>query len=95
MNGPIAGAQTGETLGAPNTVGPGSGPAEAVFGAVQAVSAAPVDIDAVLADALNKAAAAGRFDVVAQLARELEARRLARDGGNVVVLDGLRRERGE
>jgi hypothetical protein len=36
-------------------------------------------VDAVesdLADAITKAATAGRFDVVAQLARELEARRL-------------------
>jgi hypothetical protein len=40
-------------------------------------------IDAVedaLARALSEASAAGRFDVVAQLARELEARRTARAG---------------
>lgn len=43
------------------------------------------DVDAALALALTKAAEAGRFDVVAQLARELEARRLA--GSNVVTLD--------
>ena len=43
------------------------------------------DVDAALALALTKAAEAGRFDVVAQLARELEARRLA--GTNVVILD--------
>lgn len=43
------------------------------------------DVEAALADALSRAAAAGRFDVVAQLARELEARRLAR-AGNVVLL---------
>ena len=43
------------------------------------------DVDAALALALTKAAEAGRFDVVAQLARELEARRLA--GTNVVTLD--------
>ncbi len=42
-------------------------------------------IEAALADALSKAAAVGRFDVVAQLARELEARRLAREP-NVVAL---------
>jgi hypothetical protein len=35
-------------------------------------------IELALADALMKAAAAGRFEVVAQLARELEARRLER-----------------
>ena len=41
-------------------------------------------IEAALADALTKAAAAGRFDVVATLASELEARRKAR--ANVVDL---------
>ena len=49
---------------------------------------------AALASALSKAAEAGRFDVVAQLARELEARRLAH-AGNVVALprrgEGTRR----
>jgi hypothetical protein len=45
-----------------------------------------------LARALGAAAAAGRFDVVAQLARELEARRLA--GSNVVSIgDSPRRSR--
>lgn len=40
----------------------------------------PVDpIEIALAKALEAATAAGRFDVVAQLARELEARRLARE----------------
>jgi len=42
-------------------------------------------VEAALATALVEAATAGRFDVVAQLARELEARRLAR-AGNVVRL---------
>lgn len=42
-------------------------------------------MEAALARALDAAAAAGRFDVVAQLARELEARRLAREP-NVVTL---------
>jgi hypothetical protein len=36
-------------------------------------------VEAALARALDAAAAAGRFDVVAQLARELEARRLAQE----------------
>jgi hypothetical protein len=45
-----------------------------------------------LARALAKAAAAARFDVVAQLAKELEARRLARLT-NVVKLDATRRPR--
>ena len=60
-----------------------SSPFEKVAGAVDGVEAA-------LAGALSAAAAAGRFDVVAQLARELEARRLAR-AGNVVRIDAARR----
>jgi hypothetical protein len=51
--------------------GPGIGPTD------------PVEV--ALAGALTKAAEAGRFHIVAQLARELEARRLAREP-NVVVL---------
>jgi hypothetical protein len=43
-------------------------------------------VEAALANALAAAAAAGRFDVVAQLARDLEARRQAR-AGNIVLLD--------
>jgi hypothetical protein len=50
-------------------------------------------IDAALADALSRAARAGRFDVVAQLALELEARRRARTG-NVVSLGAKRRDGG-
>jgi hypothetical protein len=49
-------------------------------------------VEAALAKALEGAAAAGRFDVVAQLAKELEARRLARMG-NVHALDAKREER--
>jgi hypothetical protein len=37
-------------------------------------------VDAALAKALEGATAAGRFDVVALLAGELHARRLAREG---------------
>jgi hypothetical protein len=48
------------------------------------------EVEAALAGALSAAAAAGRFDVVAQLARELEARRLGR-AGNVVRIDAARR----
>jgi hypothetical protein len=58
---------------------------------------APAVVDAVeaaLAKALEGATAAGRFDVVAQLAKELEARRLARVG-NVVALLARTRPRGE
>jgi len=50
-------------------------------------------IDAALADALSRAATAGRFDVVAQLALELEARRRARTA-NVVPFGVKRREGG-
>lgn len=42
--------------------------------------------------ALLLAAKAGRFDVVAQLAKEIEARRLAVTG-NVVALEALRKGR--
>jgi hypothetical protein len=54
-------------------------------------AAASDPVEAALADALTKASAAGRFDVVAQLARELEARRTARAG--VVVLAEARERR--
>ncbi len=50
-----------------------------------------IDIEAALVAALSRAAEAGRFDVVAQLARELEARRLARAGDVARLGD---RERG-
>jgi hypothetical protein len=54
----------------------------------------PTDgVESALAGALAAAATAGRFDVVAQLARELEARRLARMG-NVVALRTKARKRG-
>jgi hypothetical protein len=43
-------------------------------------------IEATLASALAAAAAARRFDVVAQLAREIEARRVAR-AGHVALVD--------
>jgi hypothetical protein len=56
------------------------------------VSSSAVDVETGLAAALLRAAEAGRFDVVAQLAQELEARRLAR-AGDVVRLDD--RERGK
>jgi hypothetical protein len=52
----------------------------------------PDVVEAALARALDRASEAGRFDVVAQLARELEARRLAR-AVNVVRLDAARRPR--
>lgn len=55
-------------------------------GALMGQSMGPSDpVEAALAKALDAAAVAGRFDVVGQLARELEARRLA-TAGNVVPL---------
>jgi hypothetical protein len=50
-------------------------------------------VECALAKALAQAAVAGRFDVVAQLARELEARRHAR-AGNVVPLNTARLKEG-
>jgi hypothetical protein len=47
-------------------------------------------VEGAIATPLSRAAAAGRFDVVAQLARELEARR-ERQAGNLVRLDVGRR----
>lgn len=55
-----------------NAIGPAIGPAGDV-------------VEAALARALDAATAAGRFDVVVQLARELHARRLAREP-NVIAL---------
>ena len=49
-------------------------------------------VEAALARALDAAAVAGRFDVVAQLAEELRARRLAA-AGNVLELAADRRRR--
>jgi hypothetical protein len=60
---------------------PGAGDATAREGSASlTASAAPLvdPVEVALADALSQAAAGGRFDVVAQLAKELEARRLAR-----------------
>jgi hypothetical protein len=51
-------------------------------------------VEAPLADALTRAAAAGEWSVVGQLARELEARRKAYDSDKVVRLPARgRRER--
>jgi hypothetical protein len=50
------------------------------------------DVEAALVKAIGEASAASRFDVVALLASELQARRLAR--GGVVALDAKRRQRG-
>ena len=44
-------------------------------------------VEMALANALSEATRAARWDVVAQLARELEARRMARAAPNVVAID--------
>jgi hypothetical protein len=49
-------------------------------------------VEAALAKALEGATAAGRWDVVSQLARELEARRLGR-AANVVPINPRIRQR--
>lgn len=53
-------------------------------------TAADDPVEGALAKALDAAAAAGRFDVVAQLAKEIEARRLAR-AENVIPIGGRKR----
>ncbi len=60
-----------------------SGPARAFSDAVEVA----------LADALQRAAVEHRWDVVSQLARELEARRLARSSDKVVTLSDAKRGR--
>jgi hypothetical protein len=50
-------------------------------------------VEEALAKALEGATVAGRWDVVAQLAKELDARRLASSGGKVIDLDVKRRRR--
>ena len=56
-----------------------------------AVSVSAVDVEEALAGALTAASAAGQWDVVAQLAKELEARRLARSGNVVALVAKARR----
>jgi hypothetical protein len=46
-----------------------------------------------LAEALTRASAAGEWGLVAQLAKDLEARRMAREAPEVVKLDAARRRR--
>jgi hypothetical protein len=53
----------------------------------------PDEVERALADAIRKAATAGRFDVLPGLAAELEARRKARAA--VVSLDAERARRGK
>jgi hypothetical protein len=58
----------------------------------QPVQRAPDAVEEALAKAILDATAAGRFDVVALLAGELQARRLAREG--VATLATKARQRG-
>ena len=51
-------------------------------------------VEAALAEALTKAATACEWGLVAQLAKELEARRIARQGRGVVDLEEQRKRRG-
>jgi hypothetical protein len=51
----------------------------------------PASIEDALASAVAAASAAGRWDVVAQLARELEARRLAASGAVDLASERARR----
>jgi hypothetical protein len=75
---PDARSDTNERSGAPETPG-----------------CATLDvIERALADALTRASVAGEWMVVAQLARELEARRLARTAPEVVDLAKARAKRG-
>jgi hypothetical protein len=56
-------------------------------------AAASDAVEEALAKAITAAVDAGRFDVVAQLARDLEARRVAR-AGNVIAFADKRAKRG-
>jgi hypothetical protein len=79
------GITSGEAMGSVLLDAPRTPVANAVANAVDAVESA-------LSDAVTKAATAGRFDVVAQLARELEARRLGRMGNVVALLARTRKQ---
>lgn len=52
-------------------------------------------VEAALATALERASAAGEWGAVGQLARELEARRVATTSSNVLALDVEKARRGE
>jgi len=49
-------------------------------------------VEVALADALTRAAEAAQWELVAQLARELEARRRAREAPEIVRLDERRQK---
>jgi integrase len=82
---------TSEDLGSDRSTEDSS--SAAANAAANAAASEPVDVvESALADAITKAALAGRFDVVAQLGRELEQRRRAR--GEVISLAATRARRG-
>ena len=64
-----------------------------VIGTAQPLALVPDAVEHALADALQRASAAGAWDVVGQLARELEARRKALAAPGVVRLDAERAKR--
>lgn len=72
---------TSEQVASVATVSNTSGPSEEE----------PDAVEGALAAALRGATEAGRWDLVAQLAGELQARRAARAGGNVVALSSRKR----
>jgi hypothetical protein len=83
--------------GAPGTVKQGGGPESSptVTGpnpaSGQVVASVGNPVEEALARALREASVAGRWDVVAQLARELEARRDAKPGNVVSLADRARK----
>jgi hypothetical protein len=90
--------QDGVNTSPPTTSGPASHAPVSVSESLVTVPPAWSELDAVevaLAHALTKAAVAGRFDVVTQLARELEERRLARANFVQIQASGRRAQTDE
>jgi integrase len=71
-----------------------SGPAE-IQGVGQSVAGSDSPVEQALALALEAATAERRWDVVLELSRQLEARRLAHSAPNVASLDAARKRRDE
>jgi hypothetical protein len=69
-------------------------PSEAQNGQCRAINSGLDAIELALSEALSEATRAQRWDVVAQLADELRARRLAKSA-NVISIEGARRNGGE
>lgn len=62
-------------------------------GEAGAMIGVPDQVERAIADALARASAAGAWDAVATLARELEARRKARQSPTVVSIEAARAKR--